>query len=152
MQGGNTRPNKGRMVRRRVVWAPAAASMTALLAGAVCASAVADDLKRARPDGLDGLVVVQAPAIAPLDYFDGRTKAAALVADGKFAEAEPLSDTLARQYPFDGRNWIRVGRVKRALGKYTEAADAYRKGMALLGPGVPGMAEFWLAVCQAADG
>src|SRR5579862_5915546 len=129
---------------------PCAGTAAMLLSCASAALAAAPD--RARPDGLDGLAVVQAPTPAPLSYFDERARTGQLIDGGKFAEAEALSDGLARQYPYDGRNWMRVGRVKRELGKFGEAAAAYRKAMDLLGPGVPGNAEYWLAVSQAKGG
>ena len=114
--------------------------------------ATAGESERARPDGLDGLAVLQSPLPAPLDYFDTRKKATELVASEKFAEAEPLVARLANAYPFDGHNWLLMGRVERNLGKYGEAANAYRKAIALLGPGVPGRAGYWLAVSEAAGG
>ena len=55
-------------------------------------------------------------------------------------------------YPIDGQNWLLEGRVKRKLGKYEEAANAYRKAIALLGPGVPWRAQYWLAASEAAGG
>ncbi len=59
---------------------------------------------------------------------------------------------MANEYPIDGHNWLLVGKVKRKLAKYSEAANAYRKAIVLLGPGVPGSAEYWLAVSENAGG
>lgn len=118
----------------------------------VFATASAGELERARPNGLDGLAVVQAPTPPPLDYYDTRKNAIELVANGRYADAEPLVHKLTNEYPIDGNNWLLLARVMRHLGKYQEAADAYRKAIELLGPGVPGNAEYWLAVSELGAG
>lgn len=106
----------------------------------------------ARPDGLDGLALLQARAPDPLDYVDLRARARQLVEQERYAEAESLTERLVAAYPFDGGNWLVDARVKRKLGEYDEAASAYRRANALLGPGVPGSAEYWEAASLAAAG
>ena len=78
----------------------------------------------------------------PLAYRDARLKARALVAQGKVAEAEPLAEWVTREYPRDGENWLLLGKVKRSLKKYAEAASAFEKAGGLLrwgGEGMPGV-------------
>jgi tetratricopeptide (TPR) repeat protein len=115
-------------------------------------TAASQQVPAVRPNGLDGISVAQTPTPVPLVYFGLYKKAAKLAADGDFSDAEPLVDRLVIDYPIDGQNWLLAGRVKRKLGKFDDAARAYRKAIALLGPGVPGMAEYWLAVSEAAGG
>jgi hypothetical protein len=107
---------------------------------------------RARPDGLDGLAVARMPLPEPLSYFDLQREAAGLFAAEKYSDVEPLAERLTRAYPIDGHNWLLCAETKRRLGHFAESADAYRHAMALLGPGVPGKAEYWLAVSTAAAG
>ena len=127
-----------------------ASSVVIMLSGML--STAAAEIARARPDGLDGMAMAQMPLPDPLNYFDAQRKASQLVDGEKFADAEPLVEQLVTDYPIDGHNWLLVARVKRHLGKYTEAANAYRQAIVLLGPGVPGKAQYWLAVSEAAGG
>jgi tetratricopeptide (TPR) repeat protein len=107
---------------------------------------------RTRPDGLDGLSVAQMPLPDPLQYFELQRQAEKLVAMEDYANAEPLTERLTKDYPIDGHNWLLYARAERHLGKYKTAAEAYRHTMALLGPGVPGKAQYWLAVSEANGG
>jgi hypothetical protein len=123
--------------------------VTALIAFAITpAKADADP----GPGALDGLAVAHAVTPAPTRYFDMVQSAASLTEAGKFKDAEPLVDRSIAEYPIDGHNWLLAGAVKRGLGKYVDAANDYRRAMDLLGPGAPGNAEYWLAVCEAAAG
>jgi tetratricopeptide (TPR) repeat protein len=111
--------------------------------------AVGHESRPTRPDGLEGIAVARTSTPSPLRYFETHERAHELAASDHFAEAEPLVDQLVSNYPFDGHNWLLAGRVKRRLGKLDEAVSAYRKAMALLGPGVPGSAEYWVAASEA---
>lgn len=66
-------------------------------------------------------------------YYETKVRAKALVAGEKYAEAEPLVEQLARDYPRDGENWMLLGRIKRGLNKHAEAAAAYEKAAPLIG-------------------
>lgn len=116
------------------------------------AAAAAEIPDAARPDGLDGLALLRAPAPDPLAYVALREQALQRVRSDQFAAAEPLTERLVREYPVDGGNWLAAARVRRKLGKYAEAACAYRRAIELLGPGVPGRAEYWEAASLAAAG
>lgn len=114
--------------------------------------ASAEQTPTARPSGLDGIALVQARAPEPLQYLDLKKQAQSLVDQERFAEAEPLAERLVNDYPIDGHNWLLEARVKRKLGKFDQAANAYQRALDLLGPGVPGNAEYWRAGSQAAAG
>jgi tetratricopeptide (TPR) repeat protein len=125
----------------------------AMLLLSICATPDAfGQLAAVRPSGLDGIALIQSRSPDPLQYLDLKTQAQSLSTEGRFSEAEPLVQRLVRDYPVDGQNWLLAGRVARKLGKFDEAAIAYGKAISLLGPGVPGMAEYWQAVSQAAAG
>jgi len=106
----------------------------------------------ARSSGIDGIALVQSLAPDPLQYLDLEKNAQSLSDEGRFGEAEPLAQRLVHDYPVDGRNWLLFGRVERKLGKFNAAATAYGKAIELLGPDVPGKAEYWQAVSQAGAG
>jgi len=131
---------------------PVAYVCSAVIAAAVTSNSIPQPAPPARPNGLDGIAIVQATNPEPLRYYDSRRKARALLEQNNFGAAEPLADEIAKAYPIDGQNWLMVARVKRKLGKFAEAAAAYRKALGLLGPGVPGNAEYWQAAMLAADG
>jgi tetratricopeptide (TPR) repeat protein len=105
-----------------------------------------------REGALDGIAVLQTPMPSPIDYKAELDRAQALYANEKYQEAEPLADHLVSAYPFDGHTWLLDAKTKRHLGKYGAAIESYRRAIELLGPGVPGYARYWLAVCQAANG
>jgi tetratricopeptide (TPR) repeat protein len=109
-------------------------------------------LTTARPNGLDGIALIQSRSPDPLQYLDLKTQAQTLSSEERFSEAEPLVQRLVHDYPVDGQNWLLAGRVARKLGKFDEAVIAYGNAIELLGPGVPGMAEYWRAVSQASAG
>ncbi len=106
----------------------------------------------ARSSGIDGIALVQSPMLDPLQYLDLKKNAQSLSDEGRFGEAEPLVQRLVHDYPVDGQNWLLLGRVERKLGKFDAAATAYGRAIELLGPDVPGKAEYWQAVSQAGAG
>lgn len=66
-------------------------------------------------------------------YYETKERARELVRSEKYAEAEPLAEQLARDYPRDGENWMLLARVKRGLNKHVEAAAASEKAAPLIG-------------------
>jgi tetratricopeptide (TPR) repeat protein len=68
-----------------------------------------------------------------LGYYHTKLAARRLVAERRFAEAEPLIEQLVRDYPRDGENWLLLARTKGGLRKHAEAAPAYERAGALLG-------------------
>ena len=103
-----------------------------------------------RPSGLDGIAIASTSTPDPLHYFDLTQQAQKLVDEERFADAEPIADVLVKQYPIDGKNWLLAARIKRKLKKFDEAANDYQRAIELQGPGVPGNAEYWRAVSDAA--
>ena len=77
-------------------------------------------------------VLMQGPADG-VAYHALRERARALVAARKDAEAEPLLKQIARDYPRDGINWVRLASVEKRLGKWREAAEAYERAGPLVG-------------------
>jgi peptidase S41-like protein len=90
------------------------------------------------PQTQSPLSLVSAPK-DPLAYYDAKANVRALLAQERWAEAEPLAERIAREYPRDGENWLLLGEVKRALKKYSEAAAVNEKAGELLnwGNGYP---------------
>jgi hypothetical protein len=68
----------------------------------------------------------------PVGYYDARAKARTLMGRKKAAEAEPLAERIALEYPRDGENWLLLAEVKRSLAKHLESAAAYEKAGELL--------------------
>ncbi|HEX8209850.1 MAG TPA: hypothetical protein VF584_06650 [Longimicrobium sp.] len=66
-------------------------------------------------------------------YYDARTRAQALHAAKNWQEAEPLLETLVRDYARDPFTWRLLAQVKSNLGKHLEAAAAYERTGALTG-------------------
>lgn len=66
-------------------------------------------------------------------YYETKVRARELVRSEKYAEAEPLAEQLARDYPRDGENWMLLARARRGLNKHVEAAAAYDKAASLIG-------------------
>ena len=66
-------------------------------------------------------------------YYETKERARELVRSEKYAEAEPLAERLARDYPRDGENWMLLARVKRGLNKHLEAAAAHERAAPLIG-------------------
>jgi hypothetical protein len=74
-------------------------------------------------------------------YYQTRERVRSLLKAGTYAEAEPLAERLAREYPRDGSNWIMLAQVKEGLKKHREAAKAYLEAGPILGWGpfdIPG--------------
>lgn len=96
------------------------------------------------------LLAVPADGLA---YHQAGIRARALVAEKKWAEAEPLVERLVREYPRDGRNWILLGRVKQPLGKHAEAAAAYDRAGPLVGwQNRDALPEIWASLEHLAAG
>ncbi|MFP5286222.1 MAG: hypothetical protein ACLGI9_10835, partial [Thermoanaerobaculia bacterium] len=66
-------------------------------------------------------------------YYETKERTRELVRSEKFAEAEPLAEQLARDYPRDGENWMLLARARRGLNKHREAAAAYERAAPLIG-------------------
>ena len=81
------------------------------------------------------LTLLQAPADG-FGYHLLRERAEALYKAEKWAEAEPLAEKIAREYPRDGDNWLLLGSIKENLKKYEEAAAANERAGTLLGSGL----------------
>lgn len=134
-------------MRRSITIRPAALllSAAAVLSGTP-AGAQSYDPGRDSPLSL---LAVPADGVA---YFDTRTRAEALFAERKYAEAEPLAERLVREYPRDGENWILLGRVKGALDRHAEAAAAFERAGPLMGWGVFHLAGVNAAINRLAAG
>ena len=76
------------------------------------------------------LLSVPADGVA---YFQAKTSARALFGAQRYAEAEPLLQRLAREYPRDPENWYLLGLAQRALDKHAEALVAFERAGPLLG-------------------
>src|SRR5262249_49276628 len=105
-----------------------------------------------REGALDGIAVLRTPTPSPVDYKADLDRAQEFYAQQEYRDAETLGDRLVAAYPFDGHTWLLDAKAKRHLAKYDAAIDGYRHAIELLGPGVPGYARYWLAVCQLAAG
>ena len=79
-------------------------------------------------------------------YFTRHMRARELWREGKYAEAEPLLESLVREYPRDGWNWRTLARVKARLGKPLEAAEANRRAGPLEGWDVENPIGYRLAI------
>jgi hypothetical protein len=102
---------------------------------------------------------------APADgvaYYGGTQRAARLIEDHKWADAEVLLDELTRAFPLDSAytlltsNWGRLATARRQQGKHAAAIRAYEKVIELQGPGLayPGSsnARYWIAASHLALG
>jgi len=85
--------------------------------------------------GKSPLVLLEAPADG-FGYHLLRERAEALYKAEKWAEAEPLAEKIAHEYPRDGDNWLLLGSIKEKLEKYEEAAAANGRAGTLLGSGL----------------
>lgn len=99
--------------------------------------------------GQSPLSLLAAPADG-VAYFQVKERARELFQAQKWAEAEPLLEQLARDYPRDPENWTLLGFVKRYLNKPVEAAAAFEKAGPLIGWDIQNwngyrMAAAWLA-------
>jgi len=82
------------------------------------------------------LLAVPADGVA---YYAAKVRARELYEAEKYAEAEPLLDRLARDYPRDPENWMMLGYARRRLNRLAEAATAYEHAGRLIGWDL----EFW---------
>jgi hypothetical protein len=76
--------------------------------------------------------------VAPSDgvaYRDARLRVERLLDERCYAEAEPLAESLTREYPRDGMNWLLLARARSNLGRPREAALAYERAGPLIGWG-----------------
>ncbi|WP_420125904.1 hypothetical protein [Longimicrobium sp.] len=122
--------------------AACAAAAALLHAGAVGAQP-ADSTRLSVPRPAPGMELLAAPADGPA-YLHLRSQARRLMSQRLYAQAEPLLDEVARAYPRDGQNWMRLGHTRAALGRHREAAEAFERAGPLLGwhygmPGDPGV-------------
>ena len=85
-------------------------------------------------------------------YWDRSQEAVQLARNGKLEEAERAYEELTRAYPIRGAPWVELGSVKARLGKYRQAADAYRIAADLIGPLGFGQPRYFQAVNLVAAG
>jgi tetratricopeptide (TPR) repeat protein len=119
----------------------AAALALALLPGAGLRAQTYDPAKGESP-----LTLLSVPADG-VTYFQTKTQARALVSGQRWAEAEPLLQRLAREYPRDPENWYLLGFAERNLGKHAEALAAFERAGPLLGWDL----QFWNGYRVAAE-
>ncbi|MBV9993381.1 MAG: tetratricopeptide repeat protein [Alphaproteobacteria bacterium] len=103
--------------------------VASLLASAAAAQTY-DPQKGASP-----LVLLQVPPDG-LGYYRARQQAQDLYDRQKFADALPLAEQVAKDYPRDPENWMLLGRIQRSLGKHLEAAASFEKAGPLIGWGL----------------
>lgn len=101
----------------------ASAIILATFVTAACASAQAADNASADPIAKEWL---RAPA-DPLSYYDRYEQAIRLYYADKHAEAEPLFQSLVRDYPQDGLVWLYLGLTEQELHKPKEAVEALKR-------------------------
>src|SRR5215218_1698910 len=70
--------------------------------------------------GESPLALLAAPADG-VAYFETKTRARELFRAQRWAEAEPLLQRLAREYPRDPENWYLLGLAQRSLNRHAEA-------------------------------
>jgi tetratricopeptide (TPR) repeat protein len=97
-----------------------------------------------------------------VDYYLTSQRAARLLDEKKWAEAEALLLELTRAYPFGSAwasgysTWGRLALALRQQGKHAAALEAYRRVLELQGPGIgyagPSNARYWIAASHAALG
>jgi hypothetical protein len=88
--------------------------------------------------GASPLVLLAAPKDG-VAYYEMKMRAGRLYRDGKYAEAEPLLERLAREYPRDPENWRLLASTKESLHKPLEAIPAHEQAGKLIGWDL----EFW---------
>lgn len=76
-------------------------------------------------DAVSPLRLLEVPR-DPTAYYEAKIQARSLMEAGKWSDAEPLLERLARDYPRDKENWWLLGQAKRQLKKFAEAAAAYQ--------------------------
>ena len=82
--------------------------------------------------GASPLTLLAAPADG-VAYFETKTRARELFRAQRYAEAEPLLQRLAREYPRDPENWYLLGVAQRTLNKHAEALVAFERAGPLMG-------------------
>ncbi len=82
--------------------------------------------------GESPLTLLAAPADG-VAYYRMKEQAREHFAARRFAEAEPLLQRLAREYPRDPENWYLLGLAQTALRKHADAYVAYQKAGPLMG-------------------
>jgi tetratricopeptide (TPR) repeat protein len=107
-------------------------SMALIVATLLLVSGVAGAQTYDPKTGESPLILLAVPKDG-VAYYDAKVKARAFVAREKYAEAEPLAEQLARDYPRDPENWTLLARTRRGLKKYAEAAAAFEKAGPLIG-------------------
>ena len=85
-------------------------------------------------------------------YYATKERARALLQNRQWAEAEPLVERLAREYPRDPENWLMLGRTRYWLGKYLEAAAAWEQAGPLIGWDLEFPNGYRMAMSHAAAG
>lgn len=106
-----------------------------LAAGILLLSSLCANAQTYRPDapGAESpLVLLEVPKDAEA-YYEAKQRALELIGQRKYAEAEPLAERLAREYPRDPENWRLLAGLKEESKKYAEAAAAYEKAGSLWG-------------------
>lgn len=94
----------------------------------------------------------------PAHYFRDTRRAASLLEQQQWAEAEAILVQLTRDYPIhrglfvDAANWGRLATALQQQGKHAEAIAAYEKAIANQALSYPGgeNARYWIAVSQLA--
>lgn len=139
-------------MRSRIVagWTTAALLFAAGAARAQPADTAAHLTVRAPAPGLELLAT---PADGPA-YLFLRSQARRLLSQRDYAGAEPLLAEVARAYPRDGHNWMRLGHARAGLGQHRQAAEAFEHAGALLGwnYGMPGEPGIYAALSRVAAG
>jgi hypothetical protein len=113
-----------------------------LLAAGLC-SALAGSLHAQTTSHVDDPGALLVAPESGVIYFRRSQRAAQLVADGRWAEAEALLLELTRAYPWDtgvapqASNWGRLATALQRQDKHAEAIHAFQKVIKLQGPGLP---------------
>ncbi|MFL5541618.1 MAG: tetratricopeptide repeat protein [Longimicrobiaceae bacterium] len=105
----------------------AAALALVLLPGAGLRAQTYDPAKGESP-----LTLLAAPADG-VAYYQAKMRARELFSARRYAEAEPLLQRLAREYPRDPENWWLLGLAQQNLNRHTEALAAFERAGPLIG-------------------
>lgn len=129
------------------------AAAVLLRAGTMQAQAADSAVHLAVLDPAPGLELLAAPADGPA-YLHLRSQARRLLSQREYAQSLPLLEEVARVYPRDGQNWMRLGHARFALGRHREAAEAFERAGPLLGwsYGMPGDPGVYAALSRVAAG
>ena len=128
-----------------------------ILASATIVGANAPALAQTSSRSIPPAALLTQPA-DPADYYRQSKRAAELLDQKQWSEAEAILKRLTAEYPFDTAislsysNWGRFALALREQKKYAQAIGAYRKVIELQGPGLsypaPSNARYWIAFCQ----